>query len=64
VPLLENRLRTATPMIIRPIPTIAHTSSFCPWNIQAIVATSTIPTPAQIAYATPTGIDFRARERK
>src|SRR5690554_5792331 len=53
----ENALSTITPLTIRPIPRIAAASSFCPNNTTPINAINTMPSPDQIAYATPTGIE-------
>lgn len=46
---LDSRLSTATPARIRPIPTNAQASSFCPNTIQPIPAMSTMPAPDQTA---------------
>ncbi len=46
---LDSRFRTATPLTISPMPMNAQKSSFWPWKIQAIAATSTMPSPAHTA---------------
>jgi hypothetical protein len=45
----ENRLITATPAMIKAIPSRAGRSSFCPKTAQPMQAISTMPRPDQIA---------------
>jgi len=53
-----------TPKIIKPMPKTAGVSSISLYNIAPNIAMSTIPTPDQIAYVMPTGIDFIASVMK
>jgi hypothetical protein len=54
----EKTFMTTTPEMISAIPINAGASNFCPKSSQPVSEISTIPTPDQMAYATPTGIDF------
>src|SRR6476646_9277254 len=61
---LENILITITTETISTTPATAATSSFCPCRRQAIAAINTVPTPDQIAYATPVGIRASDKEKE
>ncbi len=60
----ENTLITITPIKIKNIPISAGESGICLYNTALIAAIRTIPIPAQIAYATPTGMVFRTKDRQ
>lgn len=53
-----------TPITIKINPTIAGRSIDCLKTIVETTAVNTIPKPAHIAYATPNGINFKARDKK
>src|SRR5690606_6218569 len=46
---LENTFSTTTPATIKPMPSTAGRSSFCPYSSQATAVISTMPTPDQMA---------------
>jgi hypothetical protein len=56
--------RTTTPETMSANPIRAGISSFCPRKSQPIIAISTIPTPDHIAYAIPTGMVRKLRDKK
>ena len=47
---------TSTPATISAMPSSAQASSFSPKTIQPTDAISTMPSPDQVAYTTPTGM--------
>jgi hypothetical protein len=55
---------TRTPETISAMPAIAALSKVNLKTTTLIIAVRTIPKPPQIAYATPRGMVFNARERK
>lgn len=53
-----------TPTRINPIPKMAGKSNFCPNKNTDTKAVRTSPTPAQMAYAMPSGNSFSERDKK